>query len=85
MKTSLLLAASLLAWIPQTEVTKTSQNQKSGAVDLKPSSLESNFLDLCSEIEEEQRKKCASACAASGKSSSFESVICGLGSSCKCT
>lgn len=85
MKPSLLLAAALFAWTPQPQIAEMSANQEPASANLPTIFAGSSILDLCSEIEDEQRKTCASACAASGRSYSFESAICGLGSTCKCT
>lgn len=85
MKPAILLTAALMAWTPQPKVAELSATQEPVSADLPTAFAGASILDLCGEIEDEQRKTCASACAASGRSYSFESAICGLGSTCKCT
>lgn len=51
---------------------------------IEPIEPEANYFQLCSEIEATKLKACASACASRGKGYSFETGVCGLGSTCKC-
>lgn len=46
--------------------------------------MNASLIEICNDIEAEQRKSCASACASAGQSFSFEDAICGIGSTCKC-
>lgn len=87
MKFQSVFLAALLAALPQAPANEMEAREPSSytsGANSQTSQLSANFLDLCGELEEEQAKSCASACAASGKDYKFESTICGIGSTCKC-
>lgn len=88
MKILHLAAVAMTALTPQfidTESTAGFQNEPPSPTTINSPAASPAFLDYCLEITEQKRKACESACAATGKSSTFESAICGLTSTCKCT
>lgn len=88
MQIRIILAIATVAWLSPSiggEGTYATMPKGEDPIYIERPSAETDFIALCDEIEEEKAKACASACAATGRTHSYESALCGIGSSCKCT
>lgn len=88
MKLTLIIAFAALALAPQpgqSQLNSERARSSSISVHLPHSEARTNLLETCNEIVARKARQCASSCGVQGKSSTFESGICGFGSTCKCS